>query len=616
MNRFGRAAAGRALLCTALLTPLLALAGCSGPDADPAAARASTPEVEPGEPESWGYRSLQLHLHGSLSEGAGSMAGQTAAAVELGGVDVLWWTDHDWRIARHTFVDGFDFDRREKTLTIPHRGTPWSKRPRRIRYGWRERRGGAALARAGQRLVPRRLDDGRIEGERALELTAEALPGGGGWGWTGGELYASGGRFLRPLLAGMVVDLDLRPENPLGDDAQLEIRFELSHQPEGPAEIVYRAGDHGPRRVQRAAGKLLGVVPVELAAGRWTRLSLPLSDDAAALGLGGEDNSVRRIELRLKTRRGAAARLLVDRLRLRARRDGDEVLAVQASWLEEHAARGDGPRHHVGLEVSYGVHMNLFLPEPELPDFVHHVHGMDPRQAVSWAHERGGVVSYNHLFGAGDDPDEETRAAQAARGDLAVREALFGADLLEVGYPQRVLPLADHLAVWDRLSARGVVVTGIGTSDSHHQGEGWRDGNNYLSWVWAAGLERTQLIAALACGRVYFGDPARFRGPLELRAAGGGVMGQVLERGAGRRRLLLEGEGLPAGVELRWIVDGRVARSERPAAGALRSEIEAEVGDPGFVRAELWLDGRGLAFTNPVYFTSDAERGAPCRHEL
>ena len=39
--------------------------------------------------------SMQLHLHGSLSEGNGTMRGHSGEADRIG-VDLLWWTDHDF----------------------------------------------------------------------------------------------------------------------------------------------------------------------------------------------------------------------------------------------------------------------------------------------------------------------------------------------------------------------------------------------------------------------------------------------------------------------------------------------------------------------------------------
>jgi hypothetical protein len=566
-------------------------------------------EPEPPPPPAGRYHGVQLHLHGSLSEGVGTMAGQTRAARELGGVDVLWWTDHDWRIARHTFVESFDFDRLRQRQPIPHRGAPWSKRPRKILTAWHRRDGGETLAVAEQEISPQ-----AIQGKGALQLTAHARPGELSWGWTGGEVDASGGRYTRPLSSDVTVELAVRPEKALGENAQLEIRFALSRQDDGLAELLYRVGETGPRRRRTQDGKLVGVVPVTAPRGEWTRLTLPVSQDAEELDLGGADNSLRRVDVRLWVRRGAQAQVLVDDLRIEALRDGAAVLAQEEERAKELQA-SSGIVQHVGLEISYGVHFNAFLPRAELPDFEAFPHGMEPRATVDWIHERGGVASYNHIFGAGDEPDEEVQEELSQRGDLAVRERLYGADLLEVGYPQRVLPLTQHLAVWDRLSAAGTVATGIGTSDSHDQEQGWRGGNNFLTWVWAADTGRAALIEGLRCGRVFFADPARFHGTLELRTADGRLMGQVIQTNGDSQRLVLEATGLPSGSRIRWIVDGRVAQEDAPATtaeqdaegrplGVYRSELLTTVSDPGFVRVEVWQGGRGLAFTNPLYFQS------------
>ncbi|MFN0152674.1 MAG: hypothetical protein ACKVU1_18380, partial [bacterium] len=66
---------------------------------------------------------VQMHLHGSLSEGQGSMRGHVEAARALGGVDVLWWSDHDWRIALHTYQRAFDFESGalDTTIVVPGR---------------------------------------------------------------------------------------------------------------------------------------------------------------------------------------------------------------------------------------------------------------------------------------------------------------------------------------------------------------------------------------------------------------------------------------------------------------------------------------------------------------
>ena len=69
-------------------------------------------------PENLRPYSVQMHLHGSMSEGSGSMRGANVQAKRLG-LDVLWWTDHDWRIAYHTYADGYDFEADDLSATRP-----------------------------------------------------------------------------------------------------------------------------------------------------------------------------------------------------------------------------------------------------------------------------------------------------------------------------------------------------------------------------------------------------------------------------------------------------------------------------------------------------------------
>lgn len=594
-----------ALLALGVLSSGLLLGAC-GPSSPSEPARTAE---HPARPEAR-YWATQLHLHGSFSEGLGTMADQTEAARRLGSVDVLWWTDHDWRIARHTFVSSFGFESLRQRLEIPHRGMPWSKRPRYIRIAWKALAGGAALAAADQAL-----SDTAAEGQHSLRLGATAGAGEEEWGWTGGKLDTNGGRWSRSLAAGVTLELAVRPETALGADAQLLVRTELSYRAGGTSELRYVVGDEGEARNERIGGRMVGIVPLEAVPGRWTTLRLPVSEDAARLGLGGDDNSLRRIEIRLQTRRGARAAVLVDDLELHEQLDGPALLRREQEMATELGA-ASGLTEHVGLELSYSLHMNAFLPEIELPDFERFPHGMEPSQAVRWAHERGGLIAYNHVFGAGDDPEDDVKEALAGRGDLVVEERAFGADLLEVGYPLRVLPLADHLAVWDRLSTAGVVITGIGTSDSHDPREGWKDGNNFVSWIWARSPGAPDLIEGLRCGRVFFGDPASFSGTLELSLGELGadaetVTGKVVA-GSLDAALTLHAVAtdLPPGSRVRWVADGRAIREEMPPAGAYSSELELTpdlLGDADgsgathFVRLEVWQGERGLAFTNPVY---------------
>lgn len=538
------------------------------------------------------YYPVQLHLHGSMSEGDGSMQGHNAVARELGTVDVLWWTDHDWRIAGHGHLPGFGFESQHQSFPVPFRDTPWNEDRDTATVRWTEDPGPGIAAL-----------DARLEGKdapagsRALRLRVRAVPNARAWRWGGITLAAGSGRLKAPLAADVEVELLVRPGGSCGEDCRPVIRLHLSRQADARSELAYVLGEPGEPRVEEKAGRRVGIVPVAAEPGVWTRVVLGVTHDAVQLGLGGWDNSLHGISIGAEVRRGARAVVRVDELRVRRLRSGDEVLA-RAEEIAAALERQYGLANHVGLEVSYAVHMNVYVPRIELPDFERYPHGMPPRDIVAWAHARGGVASYNHVFG--------TVPAHVEQYDERVRYLLdnkaFGADLLEVGYPHRVLPLARHLETWDDLSRDRVIMGGIGTSDSHSQSWGWRDGNNFVTWVWAASDGREDLIAGLRSRRAFFGDPMLFRGELFLETADGIPMGQVVRTGARRHDVVLRITALPEGATVRWIEQGEVAKTFRPPPGDFVKKFQVRTKSYRFVRAEVWLGERGIAFSNCLYF--------------
>lgn len=46
--------------------------------------------------------SMAMHIHASWSEGNGTMQGHLDQATRAG-IDVLWWTEHDFRMAEHGY---------------------------------------------------------------------------------------------------------------------------------------------------------------------------------------------------------------------------------------------------------------------------------------------------------------------------------------------------------------------------------------------------------------------------------------------------------------------------------------------------------------------------------
>src|SRR5262245_66491100 len=62
-------------------------------------------QLNPGEQST----SVQMHIHGSLSEQNGSMEWHAQKAHDIG-VDVIWWTDHDWRTYQLGYTPRYKFE--------------------------------------------------------------------------------------------------------------------------------------------------------------------------------------------------------------------------------------------------------------------------------------------------------------------------------------------------------------------------------------------------------------------------------------------------------------------------------------------------------------------------
>ncbi len=155
--------------------------------------------------------SVQMHLHGSMSEGSGSMRGANVQARKLG-LDVLWWTDHDWRVAYHTYLDGHDFEgseakRKDVKITLtPHSANGKVTDP-----------------------VARLSAERAVEGKHALEVGAAAAAGGFQAFFQ--EIGATRARLKRSLASGVEVDIAIYPEIELDKKTMVGVRFDLSQQP-------------------------------------------------------------------------------------------------------------------------------------------------------------------------------------------------------------------------------------------------------------------------------------------------------------------------------------------------------------------------------------------------
>ncbi len=548
--------------------------------------------------------SVQLHTHGSLSEGNGNMAHHTAQAAETG-VDVIWWTDHDFGYvpSRDMVVEGVDFESGELSAEVP---------------GWP---GEAAVAAALERL------DGELE---VLSVVTADAAGEGSYGWRldgSSSGVQRSARYLlsvaprihfRSLLAGVTASLKLRPGRD-ADGAELWITFPLDARGAGRDEfrnedyrridLYWSAEDHS-----ALAGEDRALVRMDAPVGEWTDISVDLTAVALeAFPSVGVDQHIEPVIVEIRATDAAA--FDIDALGWRSAVIGEDLRDAQRQLLEETAGLNDaGVQHLVGVEISPlpGGHLSAFGDEVPLIDYT--AGGpWDLTAATGAVQTAGGLVSLNHLLGTNGEvfaEDERAALVKDAIDDLDAG-GVYGVDLVEVGYRARVGELADFLEIWDGLSLRGHRLTGVGASDVHDR-ISWADmDNNFVTWVPAATAEADELLAALKRGAAWFGDPADFPDGISARVtapAHRAVAGQVVPADSGTVTAHFNADPLRAGWAVDCVVDGAVAESWTvPLDGPFTAGCGADSASAMFVRFAVRDGDRGVLYTNPVFFGDDED---------
>ncbi len=551
--------------------------------------------------------SMAMHLHASFSEGRGSMAAQLDNADRLG-IDVLWWTEHDFRMAAHGYREAVRFD----ALTELEDGDPWT---------WAPDRSGPLAAASGDFVTDQTSPD---ESGAALRLTAT----GPGDAW--GALTYAGTAWNSTAttnISDTTLEIDALAES-LGPDAELVIGIGLSFHPAsggraaGTYALEYRIGTGGPRTTEGTG--LLGVVPRRLDPG-WQRLHLQPVEDVAALwpDLVAGDHALTALTVGVRARHGATAQAVVDRLRFR-RTGRDDAPALQAELVRQYARRYPGVLQKQAVELSLTRHVNAFGGRTLLPPMAPGAHKDDSLAAVldmvAWAQrQRGSLVSHNHPL---DGPVGS--AAELAGVLVATRN--LGADLIEIGTPQDVEALS---WAYDVAARNSLFVTATGVSDDH-TGRSWESRKaRWITSVWAPSTGEGALLGALDAGRAYFWDLAGWAGTLDLQVQGRPAMGGVLVTQDASTPVDVTVSDLPAGGSLEVVV-GRVdnagAADLTPAVDRTRTPTRALTTSgrtvaltPGsYLRAAVRsADGTLVGFSNPVWVLgAEPATGIPAGRRL
>lgn len=536
--------------------------------------------------------SMAMHIHGPFSEGIGSFEAHLSEARRTG-VDVIWWTDHDFRVAAWDHRRAVHFN----GASEPEGTLSWT---------WAQRTEGTLAASDIQFVTDQHTPE---DPASALRMAAT------GGGTTGGILWYQGNAWnfsYSTCVADTTLELDVRIE-PAAPGGSVMLRMELSHHPAraglpaGQYVLRYRFGGVDERR--HVAEGLIGTVEIPAEPDRWHRFTLPLVDDIEALwpDLVAEDNSLRALRVGVAAPAGEAVTGYVDRLLFhRARRAGQQGEDLRRDVLDRYQTEYADVTHYRSYEVSLVRHLNWYGGDQTMPVFPSPpLRDNDPaltQSMVDFLHAHGGVVCWNHPM------DVETRESLAT---LMIERNNLGCDLVEIGRE----PLADLLWVFDVAARNAVFFTAVGASDDHG-GKNWLNQEEpWITYVWAESTEMDDLVEALRRGQAWFTDPRFYRGAMDLAVYGRSAMGSVVCTRSPVVTVEITATDVPSDATLEVItgvVDRAGAADLTPATEVLTVQptvladgplrLAVQTGDGKYVRTQLRAaDGTIIGVSNPVW---------------
>jgi hypothetical protein len=623
-----RAVLSGAVAAGVAATGAFAIAGCTSQPSEPP----QRPPARDVATDGLTAYTMATHVHSSFSEMNGSMDSQLFQATK-NSVDVLWWTEHDQRLLGLDYVQAVNFTSLTRAPGKLARaglidGAVWR---------WQPRHHGPLASTSQGGVVSSPVSPNDPDRQGSLHLTALS---------TGGQPATSGyyadsqpaAWNYRDNLTGQTLRVDVLL-TPGWHDGYLELLISSSYheasggRPAGTYALSYRfvpPGKAAHRMAQGSTGVI--TIPVTPSGGsRWYQAVLTPTDDIAALwpDLDHRDFALYGLTLSAVST-GQLVGGYFGYLRFDRAKSGEALLRQQIDMSARLASKYPKVDQRQGLEVSWKLpHMNWFGESIRLPEY----HGIAPAEypafvehtVVPGIHRAGGLVSYNHPFGYSFleklrpqfVQNEALKRVAAKMLPTASAPAAMGADLLEVGYPNRQgVDLAHHVALWDILSRNGAFLTGLGSNDDHW-GQNWYGmHNNWFTSVWAKSTSIPDLLTAMAGGRAWAASLSGYRGSMDLLVDGSVPMGSVSVSSVTSRRLTAYATNIPANGSLQLVqgvVDyaGRADVSARRhvvghyhatdlAGGAVTQRIDTS--KASFVRSHVFdASGKVVALSNPVW---------------
>jgi hypothetical protein len=420
-----------------------------------------------------------------------------------------------------------------------------------------------------------------------------------------------------------------------------EIVVQLSNHPAfgtrpvGQFELHYRYGNFTAARFVDPSG-LIGVVrnPTPAAG---SHVTLDLTSDVAALwpDMLAIDNSLYLLTLvATSPAKGKVVDVSASVQFTRARNNSSALIADQQTVLNTYAPRYPKMKAYPTVEISYlDPHIIPFgVPQfwPDQATIVKNEVSTYDSIADS-VHAQGGLVSYNHPFGATQDPlfpPAQQTSLRRSTFSAMLADNRLRTDLLEVGYTTRgSCNTQTHIDLWDTFSRRGIFITGTGVNDDH-AGLHWSTlANGFSTGIWATSPSQADLVAGLASGRVYTYHAGKWpNGQLDLNVGNHIPMGKIgVNATLTSRSLTIFAANLPASTVVD-IVQGPVDfTGNDPGTSVIQSFAASAFGSSAtvsmridttkacFVRAQVRNSaGAIIGISNPIWvFKSTPPGGIP-----
>jgi len=449
----------------------------------------------------------QMHIHGWSNHNGSPKPGSLQFhnwQSDSVGIDVLWWAEHHGQFEQDTLVMSFDGATINPT-TLDIENVPTSGTGRIHHWECMAKQGISMASFGSDTLLLLLFGQAGAVIPDTFSYSPRSLTG-----------LVKDLAFNKPMVSKPVLQFQMNSVTSDSTLTSIKIIFRLAwhHRQQTGQDILTYEFVPGSAPAVVSTNNIDSVTVTVPLTNNWQQVALDLWDAIDTLD-HGVDNTISDMELQLMAKQGASVGAgFKDFQLVPIYFETDSIIFGEKRVLDDYSST-----HHthniLGVEYSGFEHMNAFFPKSENNHqiFEGKIYG-SVNNWVNKVHLKGGLVSFNHMFGT--DWSLDSDSIQDYRSDTTALFILgmqaYGSDILEVGYFKRGgSDFARHLSTWDKITANGLFLYGNGVSDAH--GNEWMyEDNLFHTYIWSTDSSDYELLAALSLGKMFFGNQKLFKG--------------------------------------------------------------------------------------------------------